>query len=313
MITSFFKISRPFHFFLVILIALGLFIYFRRDNYINYSNSQALLNEGAIFFVVMLTFVVHSFVVSKNRLTLKNSYSILLLVLFFACIPETLKNNNMLIANAFIALAMRRLLSLKSNIDIKKKLFDAAFWIGIASLFYFWSIGFLILTIIAILLFAIGQLKNWIIPFIALIALTIIVTSYSIIMHNSLFDYSSYVDGISFDFEGLYRLDILVGLVLILLLVLGSLIFYLKKIAQLVRIKRSSHMLIVYALFIAIACALTAPNRTSAEIIFMFSPLSIMLTNYIEQIKNKIWSDAIFYLIIATAISVSVLSLNPIS
>jgi hypothetical protein len=313
MITSFFKISRPFHFFLILILAIGLFIYFRRWSYSSTTDYQSMLIEGAVFLVVMLSLAVQSFIVSKNRLTQKNSYSSLLVVLFFACVPETLKDNNLLIANVFIIMAIRRLISLKSNIDIKKKLFDATFWIGIASLFYFWSIGFLLLVIASLLVFALGDLKNWIIPFIALITLSILVTSYSVIIHNSFFDYMSYVDDPSFDFEGLYRLETLVGLTLIVILILWSLIFYIKKIAQLFSNRRLTHILILCTLFIAIVCALLTSNKTGAEVVFVFFPLSVMLTNYIEQINNKLWSDAIFYLIIAVAIGVSVLPLYAIS
>ena len=56
-------------------------------------------------------------------------------------------------------LALRRLISLQSKLDIKKKLFDAAFWITIATLFYFWSMLFFALVIVALIYYSQNDIK----------------------------------------------------------------------------------------------------------------------------------------------------------
>ena len=71
--------------------------------------------------------------------------------LLFAMFPETLKDSNLLIANVLVLFALRRLISLHSKLHIKKKLFDAAFWIALASLFYVWVLLFLLIVIVALI------------------------------------------------------------------------------------------------------------------------------------------------------------------
>lgn len=313
MITSFFKTSKPIHFFIVSVLVLVLFVFYRKENLYQNLNLYAISHEILMYFVVLATLAIQSFVVTKNNLTKKNSYNILLFVLIIACIPEVLKDNNLIWANFFIVLALRRILSLKSNIAVKKKLFDAALWIGIASLFYFWSILFFTLIILALLLFALGQYKNWIIPFLALGVLAIIVMSYSIIVYDSFFQYNQYIDSISLNFNIYTSTYTLIGLYVVLTFALWALVFYFKKIAELVRVKRSSYVLVFYTLVLAFIYVLVSPQKTAADFIFTLSPLAIITTNYIEIIKRKWLANVFLFTLILTAIVVLVLHLNTIS
>jgi hypothetical protein len=70
-----------------------------------------------------------------------------LLIVFF---PSVLDNVNLVVANFFILLAFRRLISLQS-LKASKKIFDASFWIIVAALFQFWSILYLVLVFISII------------------------------------------------------------------------------------------------------------------------------------------------------------------
>jgi hypothetical protein len=56
----------------------------------------------------------------------------------------------------------------------KEKIFDASLWIILASLFHFWSILFLILVFISIILLVSRDYTNWVLPFIALLAVGIL-------------------------------------------------------------------------------------------------------------------------------------------
>src|SRR5690606_35634366 len=98
---------------------------------------QLVLEQGFYFTIVLLSLFLLDFFASRNSLTKKNSYKLLMFGLFMAMLPETLLNSKMLLANFFVLLALRRIISLRSHKDMKKKLFDAAFWISIATLLYF--------------------------------------------------------------------------------------------------------------------------------------------------------------------------------
>ena len=66
-------------------------------------------------------------------------------------------------------LGYRRIISLRSQINVNKKLFDAAFWIAIAAYFIFGLYCFLLLIIITLLLYTDNNIKHWLIPFTGLL------------------------------------------------------------------------------------------------------------------------------------------------
>jgi hypothetical protein len=78
-----------------------------------------------------------NFISKKNGLSKDSAYTVffILLIVFF---PSVLDNVNLVVANFFILLAFRRLISLQSLKASKEKIFDASFWIIVAALFQFW-------------------------------------------------------------------------------------------------------------------------------------------------------------------------------
>jgi hypothetical protein len=133
MITRFFSTSKPIHLVLVSIFVLGLFLAIRLGYYPEGISIANVVKEIVLFSITLLSIFVLSFVVNKNNLTKKTSFKILLFSLFLACIPETIQHGNIIISNVFILFAIRRIISLRSNLQIKKKLFDATFWIILAS------------------------------------------------------------------------------------------------------------------------------------------------------------------------------------
>ena len=313
MITSFFKTTKPFHFVLVTLFSFFIFCYYRKDLILENLSLVSILQHLAIYTALIFTIAIQTFLVTKNNLTQKSSFNIVFLVLFLAIIPSTLIDNNFLLANLFVVLALRRLVSLKSNIEVKKKLFDAAIWIGIASLFYFWAILFFVLIFFAMLIYAIGHFKNWLIPFLALIVLLICATAFSILTSYSFFDISSYINTVSFDLTNYNEYDLVIGISIIITITIWALFFYIKKIKELVRVKRTSYVLILYALLIALAIVIISPEKSGAEFIFVFTPLAVISTNYLETIEDKWFAELFMWLLVVTVIVILVLQFYTIS
>ena len=312
MITSFFKTTKPFHFVLVTLFSFFIFCYYRKNLILDDLSLISIGKHFAIYLAVIFSIAIQAFLVTKNNLTQKSSFNIVFLVLFLGIIPSTLIDNNFVLANLFVVLAIRRLVSLKSNIAVKKKLFDAAFWIGLASLFYFWAILFFVLIFFAMLLYAIGHFKNWIIPSTALVVLLICVSAYSILTDNTFFNIESYFNTVSFDLSNYNKYDLVIGISIIISITIWVLFLYIKKIKELVRIKRASYVLILYALFIAFAIIVISPEKSGAEFIFVFTPLSIISTNYLETIEDKWFGELFMWLLVVTVIVILVLQFNAI-
>ena len=303
MITRFFSTSKPIHLVLVSFFVFGLFFVVRLGHYSEGINATQILKELALYSITILSIFVLSFFVNKNNLTKQNSFKILFFSLFLACIPETIQHGNIIISNVFILFAIRRLISLRSNLYVKKKLFDAAFWIVLASLFYFWSFLFLILVFAALIFYSIGQINNWIIPFTGILTVILIVVCYYIITENSFGDINMYVDSLSFDFSKYNKLNLIISITIILSLGLWAMVFYVRKLQDKTRAYRPSFILILIALTIGATIVILAPNKNGSEFIFLFAPLAIIMTNYIESIKETWFAEVFVWLLVITPIS----------
>lgn len=303
MITRFFSTSKPIHFVIVILLTFAVFMFARIKNIEDGLNFVLFLKQVGLYAVVLTSIFVLSFLVSKNNLTKRNGYKILLFSLFIVILPITVQIDNVLISNLFVLLAIRRIISLRSNKRVKKKLFDAAFWIGIASLFYFWAILFFSLVIAALIFYSITNFKNWIIPFIGLLTVVIIITSYSIIENNNFNEIFNYLDITSFDYTTYNVLNLIIGITIIASLGLWTLFFYIRNLKGKIKRQRPSHILIIVAILISVIIILIVPNKNGSEFIFMFAPLSIIMANYIESIKEQWFAEVFVWILILTPVS----------
>jgi len=303
MITRFFSTSKPIHLVLVSFFVFGLFFVVRLGHYSEGINATQILKELALYSITILSIFVLSFFVNKNNLTKQNSFKILFFSLFLACIPETIQHGYIIFSNVFILFAIRRLISLRSNLYVKKKLFDAAFWIVLASLFYFWSFLFLILVFAALIFYSIGQINNWIISFTGILTVILIVVCYYIITENSFGDINMYVDSLSFDFSKYNKLNLIISITIILSLGLWAMVFYVRKLQDKTRAYRPSFILILIALTIGATIVILAPNKNGSEFIFLFAPLAIIMTNYIESIKETWFAEVFVWLLVITPIS----------
>jgi hypothetical protein len=303
MITRFFRTSKPIHFVIVAFVTFIAFMGFRLSKVHPGLGIIIILQQILLYLLVLVPLFVLDFLVSKNNLTKKNNYKLLLFGLFFLVLPITFQFNNLLLAHIFVLLALRRIISLRSNLNVKKKLFDAGFWIAIASLFYFWAILFFALILIALLIYSIGSIKNWIIPFTGVLVVILILVSGYIIMNYELNELSRYLDTTDFDFTAYNDLSMLIGITSLVSLGLWSLIFYLKNLNDKRKRQRSSHILVTFALIISGFLIILAPDKDGSEFIFVFAPLSIIMSNYLESLKEPWFAELFVWILILTPIS----------
>lgn len=307
MISNFFSKAKPIHYIVVSFMLLVVFVLTRIKFFTEDANMFVFLKQTGVFLICMFSVFVFDFFVTRNSLTKKNSYNIVLFVLFFAILPPTILNSQILVANLFILLALRRLISLRTQKDIKKKLFDASFWISIATLFYFWSSLFFILVFAALLIYAITDLKNYIIPFIGIATVAIITTSYFIINEMDFIGFASSLFDFSFDFSALNSKQIIVGSTILLSFGLWALFYYIKNIKSQMKSYRPSFKLIIISAILGLAIIAVAPSKNGSEFIFLFAPLSIIMTNYLEVISEKWFKETLLWVIILTPIALLML------
>ena len=302
MISSFFSKSKPIHFVVVGTILLLVFIIIKYFAITEPLNLSLILMQTGLFLVCLMSVFVLDFLVNRNNLTQKNSYKLLMFVLFFALFPETILNSKILVSNLFVLLALRRIVSLRSKKEIKKKLFDAAFWIGIATLLYFWASLFYILIFAALILYAIADIKNWIIPLIGIITVAIIFIGYMIIADIDILKYFSGLISYSFDFTQLNSKRIVLSATLVLSYGLWALLYFIKHIKSKSKRYRPSFVLIILTALIALVIIIVSPKKNGSEFIFLFTPLAIIMTNYLEIISEKWFKEALIIVLIITPI-----------
>lgn len=303
MLTSFFGKSKPVHLIAVIVL---MAVYFLSANFREWF---ADLNLGEFFenFGVLLAFIlsvlVLNFIAKKNELTRRSAYKILFFAVFSCSFIALLKNQQAIIANLCLLFALRRIISLKSSKVMQKKIFDATFWICIASLFYFWAILFVVVVYAGIMAYA-ARLKNWLIPPVAFLAVAAVTTSFHIIAYDSFYTFPEWFQASSFDFEQYRDPQILVPLSIILALMLWTVTNYLGVIQRASVSLRPSFNLVLLSLFSAIAIALFSPHKDGSELIFFFVPLSIIASSYFDSNRDKIFREVLLIILILMPLTI---------
>ena len=160
MITSFFRTSKPLHYLIFLVLFFAIFVF---QSFYNHNINQSPISYVTlfgVFFLFLATFFVYVFIITKNYLTQKNSFAALYLCLFIGIIPQFFLTPIVMLSNLFVLLGLRRIFSLKKNLNTKKKLFDAGFWIALATIFYPWAILYFVPLFVAILMITSDYFKN---------------------------------------------------------------------------------------------------------------------------------------------------------
>lgn len=282
MLTSFFGNSRPVNF-----LILGVFIF------IGYL-SNTIFGPGAqITFLLLLSHVplvafsvfsmlLLNFIVNKNKLTNLNTLAVLFYSCFMVMLPVIFHADSIILANFFLLLAMRRIISLRKDTNSSKKILDASVWITVASLFYFWSLLFFIPLWIAVIQKPNTDYKQILMPFFGFFAVIIINTAYVLVVNDSLTWYFEWKKPIALDFSSYSNKKILIPATVVLGFYIWAGIFQVLKLPSLSFKDRPSHLLLLYVSAVTFLIALAAPEKTGAELLFVMAPLSIIVANYIE-------------------------------
>ncbi|MCM4155024.1 DUF6427 family protein [Gramella sp. AN32] len=287
MLTSFFSKSKPINLFAIIFLMLTFYISASFSEPGAEGGFFIILKKIGVALALTLSLLVLNFIAKKNELTKRSAFKILLFAISVICFWPMLQNDSIIIANLFLLLALRRIISMRTQKDVQKKIFDASFWIAIASLYQFGAVLFFILIFFAILNFS-STLKNWLIPFVAFGAVAILTVTFHLFTYDSFYTFSDYYEVSNFDFSGYKTLRILVPLGTILFILGWSLINYVSAVQKASIMRRPVLNLVLFSLFIAMAVALFSPTKDSSELIFFMVPFSIIASNFFEKKKNVI-------------------------
>lgn len=297
MLTSFFSNSRPINF---IIVAVYILIFHLTANFNIFLSGSlgTILQETGILLVLVLSVFLLNFISGRNELTGRNAYKSILFAGFLCMFAPALQNNDVILANLFLLLSLRRILSLRSQKETVQKVFDATLWVGVASLFHFWSILFLFVVYFGVLVHVGHRFKNWLVPIVALLTLISIVTSFELFLTDTFYTFSDWFQASSFNFEAYRQAKLLIPAAFIFALSLWASFFYILIIQKASANAKSSLFLMLLCAVVALAVAILSPTKNGSELIFFFAPLAIIVTNYFQNMNDKWFKETLFILIL---------------
>lgn len=302
MIASVFNKTRPFNYLVIGILSLLFFIVKVISIEKPQLNWVFYAEQFGLFVLIFSSLAILNFITLKNGLTKNNNYALFLFFIFLLFFSSTLQNKNIVISNFLLLLALRRLISLKSLLSTKEKIFDASFWIFLAALFHFWSIFYIILVFIAIILHVSRDYRNWIIPFIALFAVTILFLLMNSFLDNSLINNLFSKTYVSFNF---YYFDNIYQRIALAFFSSISVFFFVSHVFDIPNKAlnmQSSHKTILFSFILGVGIYVLSANKNNGSLVFCFAPLAIMGANFIEKIESNLVREIIVYSLVVAGL-----------
>jgi len=309
MIASVFSKTKPINYLIIgffIILSFVLYITNQTDFIFTWVE---VLKKAFYLGVILTSITLVNFISLKNNLTQNNNYAALLFFIFLLFFPEVFTHENILIANLFLLLALRRLISLRSMKSIQEKLFDASFWIFLAALFHFWSIFYIILVFISIILHVSKEVKNWLIPFIALLSVTIIFFVFNEFFENQLMFFLLNKSYVSFDFFYFKNTYQNIALALFAPVALLFFISHVFTISQKPLNLQSSYKKVLFSFVLGIGIFILSANKNNSYLAFSLAPLAIIGANFIEDLKINWMKEVTVYLLLFLSVFLFIMQL----
>ena len=296
MIANFFNKSKPVN---IIYLIVMLLIYFSVHCFFTFNNEIQLgdiLKTTGLFVINVWVLFLVNFIVSKNKLIHNNYFPALIVVMLFGIFPKVMLSSNLILANLFLILSFRKIFSLKSQFNTKAKIFDSGFWIGLATLFYSWSILFLILVYVSIIIYKKADIKNFLIPIIGFITPVFIYFTFLFYFDNLTIFYNHFNFEYSSSFEMYKPLNILIPLLFLVILLVWSILNVSPKFMLVNNVHKSSWVIVLWLLLISISMVVVSPLKNSAELLFIIFPSAIIVANFIQKKESLFLKNGILYL-----------------
>jgi hypothetical protein len=302
MIASVFKKSTPLNYALIVFLVLFFFFIYQIQDTSWMSSGVLLLKKGLAFLVVLASIFLTSFIGKRNGLTKDSSYTAIFFLLLLLFFPTILNNLNILLANFFILLALRRLISLQSMKASKEKIFDASLWIILASLFHFWCILFLILVFISIIFHVSRDYTNWVLPFIAFFTVAIFFTFFTSIFGINTVVYLQKSTQISLAIDYFTNSTQNLALSIYVSVALFFVFSMFITLSHRPSILQTSYKKIVASFFIGVMVFLLSANKSSDLLLLTTAPLAILASAHIEYSQTKFKQEIVFTAVLLSSL-----------
>ncbi|BDW92430.1 DUF6427 family protein [Allomuricauda sp. XS_ASV26] len=309
MISSFFGKTKPINY---IVLGVFLFLFYFANIFFGPSGqkfSQIIPFELLMFTALLLSVFITNQIVRKEKATESNSYTMVFFVLLAISFSDHLGHQNIIFANFFLLMAFWRVLSIKSIRNVKHKIFDASMLIATASLFYDWSLAFMLLIFYVIGVYDRKTFKNWLVPVLG--TATVFVLTFTVLkLKGSLHFFAEHYQfslGLFTDKSFFQVLDFKILIYLILITIVSITVF--------VRLRNVSGgklllLRIVFFTFLLATVLILFNPVDRSPVMITFFPASIFLTNYFEEIKKQNLREVVLIGCLVLASTLFVVHLN---
>jgi len=304
MIANFFSKTKPIN--TLAIIALLFFIY-TLSTVINFQEAFSLtffFKRVSYFLLLLIILFSVNFIVRKNNLVKDNSYTLLLYVVLIGMFPFSVLDFKLAIINFILLLSYRRIYSLRTQKDTKEKLFDSAFWIGVATIIYPWSILILLLVFLAAYVFDKWTWRNVLIPITGFFCPIIIYTGYLIAVNKPELIEGIFNFDLQFNFNNYNSFKLLVPLAIVVSLMLWAIFPTTLKIIAVNNEFRNSWQLLISHFFILALVILPWPNKNGSELLYLFFPMAIIYTNYLQIVEEGWFKEVFLYSFLTLTIAI---------
>lgn len=302
MIASLFRKSTPFNYAVIVVMVLIFFLLYQFMQPAQELSTVLVVQKVAIGILIFASLFIVNFIVKKNNISKNNSYTILFFLAFLLFFPTIFGDINLVLANFFILLALRRIMSLHSTKSYKEKIFDASLWIFVATFFHFWSILFIVLVFVSFFMHVSRDYKNWILPFIAFFAASMTFIMFALMIDKSRIEYV--LKGMQTNFKIDYFTNVgeNISFSIFVTMALFFLVTLIMTFSQRPLLLQSSYTKIIIAFIIGAAVFLISPEKGNELLLFTMAPLAMMATSHIEIAQSKLHKEVVITLTIILAL-----------
>lgn len=308
MLTRFFGSSKPFAVVVVLLYMTVGFSYSHRDIITEPFTWQRTFITIGMWILYVLTMFILSFVSQKNDLTKRTSYGVLLFAAFSLALPVVLRDEAILLAGFFILIALRRIISFKSELHMERKIFDATFWILLASLAFYFSWLYVVAIYLAFLFYRITVVRYLFIPLIALLSFSVIYYAVLLFQAGDPSAVSITFPSVSLDFTSYNNLQVLAAIAFFIGTLLWTIWKYLGEQRRASTGSKGRYSVVLGILAAGLLVILFTTTKTGAEWYFIIPVMTIIVSNYLEHTESLIFKESLLWLIILLPILIHFLA-----
>ena len=302
MLTRLFSHSKPIAY---AILSMAFILAFVIENFVSSEvivNASMIFSKIGILLVFFLILFLLNFMVKRNKIHQQHTYAISSLVLLIIAFPEILRSVNLVLGYAFLLLSFRRILSLKSNTNLKQKILDSSLFLSIS--IWFTPMHWLFVSVIyfGVIVYASQNYRHFIIPILGLAVGFVIHTSFFLILKDEWIHFSFYLPDFSGPIEYFdnFKYNVLLGL---LIGIMVWIFFQLPTIYSRAKLHESESLILtLFFLIISIATLVLNDNTISKDAIYIIWPLSIFTGSYFQLKSTKKWVVETFYLIFISGI-----------